>query len=80
MTHDAELLKEILLDINKEVGKASADISAIKTDLREHMRRTAILETEIKWLHRQVWIAHGAILFLGFLGALIALLKNIKYF
>lgn len=65
---DNELMKEILLDVHRGMGILGNDVAAMKADLREHMKRTAILETEIKWIHRQIWIAHGAIALFGVIG------------
>jgi hypothetical protein len=75
---DSELLKEILLDLHRSMGSVTANLAEVKADLREHMKRTAMLESEIKWIHRQIWIAHGAIALLGILGTLVGV--AIKYF
>lgn len=74
---DAEILKELMLDMVKGNAVIMSDISAIKSDLKEHMRRTATAEAEIKYLHRQVNIAHGAIGLISFIGILVAIYKNI---
>jgi hypothetical protein len=75
---DSELLKEILLDLHRSMGSVTANLAEVKADLREHMKRTAMLESEIKWIHRQIWIAHGAIALLGILGTFVGV--AIKYF
>jgi regulator of replication initiation timing len=54
-------LFEVALDIQKQVGEMGATVAAIEADLKEHMRRTRVLETEVKWLHKQSYIAYGAI-------------------
>lgn len=56
---------EILLEMQKEMGVISAHVSEIKADVREHMKRTAILETEVKFLHRQAWVLYGVLLAVG---------------
>lgn len=56
---------EILIEMQKEMGIISAHVAEIKADVREHMKRTAILETEVKFLHRQAWILYGILLAAG---------------
>lgn len=75
---DNELMKEILLDVHRGIGILGNDVAAIKVDLREHMKRTAMLETEMKWIHKQIWIAHGAIIVVTMLGSLIGFFLKYK--
>ena len=57
-------------DLNKTLTKIQIDIAAIRTDLNYHIKRTDILEEEVKsW--RQI------ILFIGGFGKLVALLAII---
>lgn len=64
-----ELIKEILLDVSKDQAIIKADQAAMKVDLKEHIRRTHILETEIKhfrendlaWVKKQIWMFYGAV-------------------
>lgn len=64
---------EMLFELTKETAAMSAHIKEIKQDLKEHMKRTAQVEAEMKYLHRQVNLAHGAIAVLVFLAGLIKL-------
>lgn len=64
-----EHISEILLSIKEDLGFMRADLS-------EHMRRTAILEEEVKVIHRQANLAQGALMLLGFIiSALLAIGK-----
>jgi hypothetical protein len=72
---EKKIVTEILLDIHKDVGALCIDVAAVKADLREHMKRTAMLETEIKWLHSQVWLAKGAIAFIALAGIIVGMIK-----
>lgn len=64
---------ELLIEMTKDLAAMSAHQQEIKEDLKQHMKRTAILETEIKYLHKQVNIAHGAIALLIFITGLVKL-------
>lgn len=66
---------ELLLDLHKEVAIIRNDQGAMKEDLKEHIKRTALLEAELKrmheqdigWLKKNVYLAYGAIGFVTFL-------------
>lgn len=75
---DAEILKELMLDMIKAQAVIQADQASMKTDLREHMRRTATLETEVKFLHKQVNIAHGAIGLITLLGVIASIYRALS--
>lgn len=66
---------ELLLDLHKDLSITREHLAEIKTDLKEHMKRTAILETELKFIHKQIWLAHGAIGLLSVLATIAALFK-----
>jgi regulator of replication initiation timing len=74
---------ELLLDLHKEVAIIRADQGSMKEDLREHIKRTALLEAELKrlhdqdigWLKKNVYLAYGAI---GFISFCIALYKSLR--
>lgn len=51
MEHKDELLQKLVLEIHRDMGVVISQMAAIKEDVKEHMRRTAILETEVKYLH-----------------------------
>lgn len=67
--------RDLALEILKDVTIIREDIAAIKADVRVHIKRTDIIETEIKWLHRQVWVAHGAIALVGFVALLVSIYR-----
>jgi hypothetical protein len=69
-------LVDIILDIHKDVATLKSDTSYIKYDLREHMKRTAQMETEVKYLHRQINLAHGAIAFITIFATAISIWKH----
>ena len=52
-----EKIVEILMELK-------VDVSAIKTDLREHMHRTSLLETAVGLLKRHQYMVEGALLFI----------------
>lgn len=64
---------KLLLDLNSKTAAMEAHMQEMKVDIREHIRRTALLEGEVKWLHKQVWIAHGAIVTIGVLFTIVKL-------
>lgn len=67
---DRELERKLLLDIHAALPVISERLGAIEADLAYHIKRTELLETEVKYLHKQINIAHGAIALLTFgLGA-----------
>lgn len=72
-----DLIKEILLDLHKDMGIVKSEMSAIKVDLKEHMRRTAILEMALDKVKIDVTLAKGAI---GLLGILATIVSVMKYF
>lgn len=55
-------INEVMLKIHQDMAIIQTDITAIKEDLKEHMRRTALLEGELKAVTKRVNLAHGAII------------------
>jgi hypothetical protein len=74
---------ELLIDIHKEISITRADQASMKADLREHIRRTNMLEerlqhlhdTDLKWLKKHVWMAYGAIGLISFALTALKILK-----
>lgn len=66
---------ELLLELLKESSANTAHIIEIKEDLKLHMKRTAQVETELKYLHRQVNLAHGAIALITLAGVVAGIVK-----
>jgi len=71
---------EILFDLHKELAIIREHMGEVRTDLRVHIKRTAIIETELKFIHRQVWLAHGAIGLLALLGTVLTVWKLLPTF
>lgn len=69
--NEINLVKEIY----KEVLIHSKEVGEIKTDLREHMRRTAVAEAKITGIERQVYMVHGALGLLSIAATVVAILK-----
>jgi hypothetical protein len=55
-----------------------AEVSSIKTDLREHMRRTAMLEAQVDSLRKGQYMAIGAISFLTVVATVVSILKYVS--
>lgn len=66
---------EILIELTKESAATQAHIMEIKEDLKHHMKRTAQVETELKYLHRQINLAHGAIALITLAGVVAGIVK-----
>lgn len=73
-THQINII-EILLDQTKELAAISAHQVEMKEDLRQHMKRTVQVEVELKYLHRQINLAHGAIALIVLAGTVASLVK-----
>lgn len=69
---------ELLLDLHKEVAIVRNDQGAMKEDLKEHIKRTNLLEAELKrihdndisWLKKNVYLVYGAIGFVTLVATL----------
>lgn len=57
---DESKVYTILLEIHKQMGVISSDISKVEIDLKEHMRRTAVVEANIEALNRSYYRLQGA--------------------
>ncbi len=73
---DKALVYDILKSTHQGVIETKADIKYIKEDLKEHMRRTAVLETELKFIHGKVNMARGAIAVLAVLLSIAGVLSR----
>lgn len=65
-------------DAADHLSSIDATLSAQHISLREHIRRTAILEKELAPIKRHVYMVQGAAALIGLAGAVIGLLKYIK--
>ena len=69
MGTDSDLIKRLLLDIHGQMPQIESRLGSIEADLATHIKRTELLEVEVKYLHKQVNIAHGAIALVTFAAA-----------
>ena len=56
--------------MHKDVGAMKEDMAAVKVDLAAHIRRTALLESELKFVHQHIMMVKGIGAFLGVLAVL----------
>lgn len=63
-----DLIQQLLIDLNDKVEDVGPRLLAIEIDLREHMRRTELLEADVKHLNRSESVLKGGILALGAIG------------
>jgi len=71
------LQNSLLLRVLEQQTTISSDVSSIKVNLAEHMRRTHQLEVEIKYLHKQINMAHGGVALIGLIGIILGILTKI---
>lgn len=57
-----EFKDKMLLAIHGDLANVRGTVAEVRTDLKEHMRRTAILESKTTSLERYVYMAHGAMI------------------
>ena len=68
---------KILLDIHSRIAVVETNIKDIKQDLKEHIKRTAQNEAEIKYNRRHIAFAQGALAIVGALFTLIITLLKL---
>ena len=61
-------------DLNKTLTKIQIDIAAIRTDLNYHIKRTDVLESEVKEWRRDIEPVQKHVTFINSLGKLLAFL------
>jgi regulator of replication initiation timing len=78
----------LLIEIHEKIGTVRSDISKIETDLKEHMRRTAVAEDRIEATERQLgkkiaslqkahYMVQGALAFIGLIGVIAAIYNHL---
>lgn len=72
---ETKLLHEIVVSMHRDVSIIAADIAGIKADVKEHIRRTAIAETQIERLQKGMYQAQGAIALITLAGVIFGILK-----
>lgn len=65
-------------DISEHLGSIDSTLSAQHVSLRDHIRRTAILEQELRPVKKHVDMVAGGIKLLGILAALAAIIEGIS--
>lgn len=89
MDENQAKLFTLLIDIHDKIGTIRSDISKIETDLKEHMRRTAVAEDRIEAAERELskkiavlqkghYMVQGAILLLSLLGIVAGIYNHIS--
>jgi hypothetical protein len=61
-----DLHEKLLIGMNDKVARIETHVAEIKIDVKEHMRRTAILEAKTSWIERLVWMVFGGTAVVGF--------------
>lgn len=64
--------------LDDRLDKVDITLAAQHVSLKEHMRRTSILENDIKPIKKHVQRVHGALAFLGLLSVIAGLILTIK--
>lgn len=67
-------------DISEHLGSIDSTLAAQHVSLREHIRRTALLESELKPIKSHVDRVSGAIKMLGLVGTILAIIEAIRMF
>jgi hypothetical protein len=62
--------QKLLLDVHGKVTTLVSDVSETKTNLKEHMRRTAINEARIEMVQKQIYYVQGALAFVVLIASL----------
>ena len=76
---------EILIRILEQQSEIKSQLAGIQANLKEHMRRSAMLEkavehleAEDKKLFRAMYMLQGALALIGIIGTILSLIKYIK--
>lgn len=64
--------------IGDHLGSIDVTLAAQHVSLKEHIRRTAILESELKPIKRHVDMVHGALKFLALFAMILGIAAAIK--
>jgi len=69
---------DLLLSVHKDVAVISQNLSEVRTDLKEHMRRTAILEAKFSSHDRVIWMGAGALTLLSVAATFLGILRYLR--
>ncbi len=75
---DDTRIVDLILDIHKDLGIMKEHMGELRADMRTHIKRTDQVETELKYLHKQISIAHGGIALVGLAGSIFTLIKYLS--
>jgi len=74
------------MDIDQKLDKILNDVGEIKVvqaaqhvTLQEHIRRTELLEEDIKPIKRHVWMTEGIVKFIGLMGVFAGIVEVILW-
>jgi hypothetical protein len=74
-----ERIEKKIDDIADHLSSIDITLAEQHISLKEHIKRTVILEKEMLPIKRQMYMIQGAAALLGALGAIAGLLKYIKF-
>lgn len=72
-----ERIETKLDDIGDHLGQINVTLAAQHVSLKEHIRRTALLEQEMKPVKKHVYMVNGALKLLGVLALLATIIEGI---
>lgn len=80
-----ELLQELIFKTHEEIVIIRGCLTDIRSDLAFHIARTnqledrtEVIEKELKWLHKQVFLVHGAIGLVSLIALLAGIVKSLS--
>lgn len=73
-----ELIDNKLEKINERLGSIDSTLAAQHVSLREHIRRTELLEEDVKPIKRHVSMVQGAMALIGLLATIAGIIQLFK--
>lgn len=65
-------------DMADHIGEINVTLGSQRVSLEEHIRRTQLLEDMVLPIHKRVYMAQGALAFIGVLATLIGIYAALK--
>jgi hypothetical protein len=78
MANNNNTPEETLLKIYDKLVAVEIATARVEADLKEHMRRTTLLEIQTEFLKKNVYMAYGAIGLIGLMGVLIKIVEFVS--
>lgn len=72
---DDQFKDHILVEMHKDMGVLKSDVAAIKVDVKEHVRRTNILETRTEFALKHIYYVYGGWSVITLLAGILKFLK-----